>query len=170
MYCYFILSIYQFIPYHTMQFHLVTSKTRSLTTFLKCWGQVCIVFCVQIPVTLFAERTPASLINLGSLLREILIARLLYPYTWGLPNHSYERVSSGPSRSPSSRISPGGLASLRRWLSRPACRSPRPTPTRARARARAGALAAARAIMVVDNHGALLTDAGVVHAHVAGLV
>ena len=25
--------------------------------------------------------------------RKILIARLLHPYTWGLPNHSYERAS-----------------------------------------------------------------------------
>jgi hypothetical protein len=82
------------INYHyPMQFNLVTSRARSLTTFLTCWGQVCVVFRVQVPVTLCPGRTPSGSINLCSLLREILIARLLHPYTWGLPNHSYERAS-----------------------------------------------------------------------------
>ena len=66
----FILFYLSINSYHTMQFTLVTSRTRSLTPFLKRWKQECVVFCVRVPMTLFAGRTPYGLINLGSQIEE----------------------------------------------------------------------------------------------------
>jgi hypothetical protein len=90
----FILSIYQ-NSYRTMQFILVTTRTRTLTTFLECWGPR--VFCDWCACTedfFFPVGTPIGSINLGSRSRKLLITRLLHPCTWGLPSHYYERPSN----------------------------------------------------------------------------
>ena len=42
------------------------------------------MFSVRVLVILFVQRTPSSLINLSSLLRDILIAMLFHPYSWGI--------------------------------------------------------------------------------------
>ena len=82
---FFVVLFYYFVLfinyYHTIQFILVTSRTRSLTTFLKHWEQECFMFCAQVPKTLFVGRTLVGLIPIVSQSREILIARLLHPYT-----------------------------------------------------------------------------------------
>ena len=90
---FYMLSIYQFLQYRAI-YPFVTSRTRSLPTFLKHLGHECLVSCVHVLMTLFGRRTPSGLINLGSQSSEIFIGRLLHSYTWGLPNHPYERAST----------------------------------------------------------------------------
>ena len=52
-----------------------------MTTFLKRWGQDYFVFGVQVLRIEVAEEIPAGSINFGCQSREILIAKLLHPYT-----------------------------------------------------------------------------------------
>ena len=61
---FFVVPFYLFINYYySVQFNLVTSRTKSLTIFYTCWGQVYFVLCVQVPVTLFFGRTPSGSIK-----------------------------------------------------------------------------------------------------------